>query len=88
MQQAPLGFAIEQLAKKIDETKALYGLLLDYRRLKSWTPIHSHYTGSEIEELRAIERRVLERRIRLAAHYAGFDLPPLDCETDKEDIKQ
>ena len=75
-----ISLAIENLAKTIDATNALHRLLIEYQQIERWSPCYSRYDDNETKELRAIERRCLERRIRMAAHTAGFELPPLDNE--------
>jgi hypothetical protein len=60
--------------KKIEATKALYDLLLEYQR-DSGPPFYSKnfYSESEMEELRLFQKKHLLRRIKEEAVKAGFD---------------
>ena len=67
--------AIDSCMKRIEATKALHTLLLEFKR-QTPPPFYaeSHYTKGEIDELRLFQRRHLLRRIGEEASKAGISI--------------
>jgi hypothetical protein len=77
--------AIPMIYRRIEATRALYDLLLEYSRDNGpATYIKNHYTEGEINELRTFQKKHLLRRIQEEAIKAGFTEFAIDV--DKVDI--